>query len=132
MVSRKSLRALGRIGVDMKVVNSRKRPLNRNTVTYRRAVRCVAFHLFHRWSDDADIPPLQIARRHFPGADEVFVRAAIEIGLPDADRSIKYKRQEIAKLERYIAELSAYAATDPARSPALRLAVNNSTRRSPA
>jgi hypothetical protein len=32
----------------------------------------------------------------------------------------------IAELERYIAELSTYAAKDPDRSPALRLAVNNS------
>jgi hypothetical protein len=109
----------------MKVINSRKRPLNRNTATYRKAIRNTASSLIHRTTDDAEHTPLQIARRHLAGADETFLRSAIALSLTDASWWIKYYKDKLAEIERQAALLSKYGSEEPARSPGLRLAVNN-------
>jgi hypothetical protein len=110
----------------MKIVNSRKRALNRNTATYRKALRNTARSLIYRIGDDADSTPMQIARRYLAGADQTFLRNAIAIALPDAAWWIEHHKQKIVEIERLVALLSQYAAEEPARSPGLRLAVDNS------
>lgn len=96
------------VGVQMRVVSSRTRPLNRKTATYRKTLRLVADRMVYRYDEDRERSIQDIARRYFARADEAFVNEAVAMAADMAERNVQRYREQLDDAERYLAEAIGY------------------------
>lgn len=104
----------------MKIV-AKSRPPNRNTITYRKAVRNVARRLVYRYDEDKKLAIHEIARKYYVRSDEAFVREAVVCAIDLAERNVQSYREDLDNAERYLAEVMGYVLSSGDRRPTLRV-----------